>query len=419
MTFRMLIRIAVITVTGFFTGIAAADESVTVATWNVGFVDRNANNLQLNRFLQEVDFDILLVNEIKTQSDLDRLKAAMNRSRFFTAISSFDNDRDSLEVGIISRFPLSEITEFDQSPNNFRSTIAEKRLRRVNSPGLANVSTGRGFLVAKVAALNMYVIVSHFKSSRGAVGFEDRVNAQKRESVAAAVAQHVADLRRRNPQATVLFGGDVNVGVTDRAKNGTKLTDDSRDGYDDTHALLSGGLISGVRMRSLAAEVDSTYVGRDNVPDHPGTGAIDVLYVTGPMAGQFGPAQAASDRYGSDHLAVFASTGRQATANIRIVNALPDPAGPDEGREQVTIRNDTRAAVRLSGWRLRDRDGNIYAFPAGALLRPGRNDFTMTSGTMPLNNRGDTITLLDDRGIRQGPTFTYSEADVQRGRQVR
>ena len=427
--------------------IEPVDAAVTVATWNVGFIDRNVGDLDIPDFLNEVDFDILLVNEVQQQSDLDALKAAMGREAFFTSISTFvpgSSNPGDLEVGIISRFPLDNIVEFDRSPDNAGDNI-ERRLERVDQPGIADVGVGRGFLVAEVPELNLFVIVSHFKSSRGQSGPSDFGNAQKRELVAAAVATHALQLLEENPGHTVLFGGDVNVGVADSTKNGTDLTDDRNDGYDDTHALLGGGLIDGLRMRSLAQAVDSTFVGDDNIPDFPGTGAIDVLYAVGELAEAFSPAVATSDRYGSDHLAVFASLASMPLSDpepsdpsvtppapedtssivqeeeslVTISNALPNPEGSDAGRETVTLTYQGTEALDISAWALQDEAGNQFSFPIGTTLVAGDNEFMLQPPTMPLNNDGDTIILLDSDGIQHGEAFTYSSQEVVAGQLIR
>lgn len=100
------------TLVSFFPSPSFADEPLTVATGNVGFINRDIEALNIDGFLNEVDFDILLVNEIMTQDDLNLLKAAMDREEFFTAMSSFGRGNGNLEVGIISRFPLTNIVEF-------------------------------------------------------------------------------------------------------------------------------------------------------------------------------------------------------------------------------------------------------------------------------------------------------------------
>jgi len=124
-----------------------ADTPITVATWNTAFIDRSVSDLDLAGFVEEVDFDVLLVNEIKTQDDLDQLKSEMNRDDNDTAISSFGRGSNNLEVGIISRFPITDIIEFDRSLDN-SGNIEEVRLERVDRRGIANVGVGRGLWLA-------------------------------------------------------------------------------------------------------------------------------------------------------------------------------------------------------------------------------------------------------------------------------
>ena len=408
-----------------------AEESLTIATWNVGFIDRSVDNLNVDGFLSEADFDILVVNEIKEESDLDELKSKMGRADFFSAMSSFDAGNNGLEVGIISRYPLTNIVEYDRSLDS-SGGIEERRLERVDLRGIADTGVGRGFLVAEVPERKLFVIATHLKSSRGRSGDRDRSNAQKRELVAAAISEEVLRLREVNPDYSVIVGGDINVGVTDRNKNGTNLEDDRNDGYDDTHAILEKGLINGLKMRSLAKNVDSTFVGNDNIPDFPGTGAIDVLYVVGPIENEFGLAQATSSSFGSDHLGVFASMGSEENAEemeeeeigdvlegIEIVNVLPNPVGEDAGKETVTIENNSGRIIDISGWMLRDRANNTYRFPPQTQLREGNNELVLLENTMPLNNSGDSILFLDQNGERVGEEFVYTREEVEIGLPVR
>lgn len=404
------------------------DTPFTVATWNVAFIDRSVSDLDLKGFLREVDFDVLLVDEIKTQKDLDDLKMAMGRNNFSTAISSFSNGDNNLEVGIISRFPLSEVIEFDPSPGNPVDGVTERSLERLDLPGIADVGVDRGFLVAKVPDLKTFFIVSHFKSSRGRSGPSDFENAQKREFVAAALANYVLELQRDNPDYSVVFGGDVNVGVSDEIKNGQILIDDINDGYDDTHAILGMGLVEGLKMRSLAKNVPSTFVGDNGIPQYPEAGAIDVLYVEGPLEDEFKEAQATSQSFGSDHLAVFATLGDQISnpedgneisGSVEITNVLPNPIGEDPEQERIVLTFTGDEILDISGWKLQDRSNNVYVFPAGTILVPGDNDLILSRNTMPLNNDGDSIVLFDNTGVQQGPTFSYSGSQVNSGQFVR
>jgi len=168
--------------------------------------------------------------------------------------------------------------------------------------------TSRGFLVARVEALDLSVAVTHLKSSGGDTGMEDAGNAEKRETTAAALAAWVVDELQARPGTTVLVGGDFNVGERDEDRNGVDLVAECFDGaacavldrYDETHALLGGGLVHGLTMTSLSREIDRTYANWDY-----GTGPIDVLYVVGDGAGRFEAARRGESDYGSDHFPVW------------------------------------------------------------------------------------------------------------------
>ena len=64
----------------------------------------------------------------------------------------------------------------------------------------------------------------------------------------------------------------------------------------------------------------------------------------------------------------------------------------------------------LAGWKLRDRAGNEFPLGDFGTLPVGRTDFVMLEFSMPLNNAGDDITLLDDGGnVRHHVTYTAAE----------
>jgi Lamin Tail Domain len=97
-------------------------------------------------------------------------------------------------------------------------------------------------------------------------------------------------------------------------------------------------------------------------------------------------------------------------AAVRIRALLPNPEGPDEGREQVTIGNETAETVDLAGWLLRDRAGNRFALEG---VIPAREQLTITMRefAMPLNNSGDDVSLLDPQGqVRHHVSYTATQA---------
>ena len=106
----------------------------------------------------------------------------------------------------------------------------------------------------------------------------------------------------------------------------------------------------------------------------------------------------------SDHLSVFADfvfggtePPQPPVVAVRIRALLPNPDGPDEGREQVTISNGTAEEVNLAGWMLRDRAGNRFTL-TGVVLAQQQLMITMHAFSMPLNNSGDDVSLIDPQG---------------------
>lgn len=291
---------------------------VVVAQWNsgplFGVADVAARDDDLRAMAADVNPDVLLLDEVTSLAVAEAVAEAlgMPTGPDHVVISDFNpNDEEqfrSLEVAILSRLPLANAVEFDRFPDDLTRPghPSERRLKRPAVDGVEYVGVSRGFLAADVPALGLTVLNTHLKSSRGDAGPADFENAQKRELVAAAMAEHVADLLAADPTRTVLVGGDLNVGETDANKNGSDPADDESDGYDDTHALLAGGLVKGLTLRSLTKEAGNTY---DDTPGdgefpYPGVGAIDVLYAGGAGADRFEPATLGADTFGSDHYPV-------------------------------------------------------------------------------------------------------------------
>jgi endonuclease YncB( thermonuclease family) len=102
---------------------------------------------------------------------------------------------------------------------------------------------------------------------------------------------------------------------------------------------------------------------------------------------------------------------------VKIVALLPNPNGTDAGNEQVTIRNSTGDPVKLQGWKLIDKAGNVYLLSGS--VQPGKSlVVTMTEATMPLNNNGDTVVLIDSKGVGRS-RVSYSGSQARSGAVVR
>ena len=90
---------------------------------------------------------------------------------------------------------------------------------------------------------------------------------------------------------------------------------------------------------------------------------------------------------------------------VRIVAAIPNPAGSDNTHEQVSIRNFGAATVSLTGWRIGDSTAsgfwvlNASQYNDPASIVPGQTATIIRQGrNMALNNDGDTIRLIDQQG---------------------
>jgi|TARA_B100000959_G_scaffold124095_1_gene130325 endonuclease YncB( thermonuclease family) len=94
---------------------------------------------------------------------------------------------------------------------------------------------------------------------------------------------------------------------------------------------------------------------------------------------------------------------------VRIVSLLPNPKGKDEGNEQVTLANTTKKNVSLRGWLLRDKRRNTYKL-TGSIKANGRLVITLKNNSMPLNNQGDTITLMEGKTVRQTVSYNKRQA---------
>jgi endonuclease/exonuclease/phosphatase family metal-dependent hydrolase len=123
----------------------------------------------------------------------------------------------------------------------------------------------------------------------------------------------------------------------------------------------------------------------------------------------------------SDHLPVYAdfvfpTDPNGPELNVRIVALLPNPTTRDPGKEAVTLQNDGLSAVDLQGWTLRDRANNTYAL-SGTIPAHDRLRIVMQQFTMPLNNNGDTVELLDPNGACVHDVM-YTKSQVVEGQDI-
>ena len=94
---------------------------------------------------------------------------------------------------------------------------------------------------------------------------------------------------------------------------------------------------------------------------------------------------------------------------VRIVAALVNPIGPGPEAETVTLLNATPDAIDLAGWRLIDKSERTQAL-AGR-IDAGATRVVAVAPPLALGNKGGTITLVDDRGLKvDGIAYTKDDA---------
>ncbi len=295
----------------------AAAETVRIATWNVrdaftvaDVIDRAGDYAEM---ASTIEPDLLLLQEVTSLAVAREIRNRMGTAykNAYVVCSDFNQDdneeRASFEVAIISKHPFGQVLEFDPTPDNASLKTEPPEARLVKVAGVSSISTSRGYLWAEIPDLGLTVANVHLKSSRGENKCgERRANARKRERVAAAVAAGVAEDKALFEGYAYLVGGDFNVGHA-AGKNGSNLKQDccgsgcgGKDGYDETHALLGGGLISGLRMTNLVDHLAVT-----SFPGFAADSPIDNIYVDGLPASGFSDAELSASTFGSDHLVLW------------------------------------------------------------------------------------------------------------------
>ena len=125
-------------------------------------------------------------------------------------------------------------------------------------------------------------------------------------------------------------------------------------------------------------------------------------------------------------IVVAAALVSAAPAAIKIAKIRFDPPGADTGSnsslnaEWIILRNTGNSRKAVGGWRIRDRAGHVYVFPAGARIGAGDTVKIHTGNgsdsahhrywdqdNYVWNNDGDRATLKKPNG-RVADTCSYS-----------
>ena len=101
---------------------------------------------------------------------------------------------------------------------------------------------------------------------------------------------------------------------------------------------------------------------------------------------------------------------------VRIVGALVNPTGGDQGRETVILLNTLTTDVNLAGWAIANKAKQRHAL-TGTIARNGGTLTVKLPVQVPLSNDGGIITLLDDHGLKvHGVSYTKQQATQSEGR---
>ena len=401
-------------------------QNVRVATYNIKFLDTTitAQGDRLSK-LQEVitllDADVIGLQEIADRAALERVFPPSDWT-----ILIDDDSGDDQDVAIVVRKPFTLLgvdPSLDADDANFLF------------PGSANnhlFPNRRDLLFAEVGMpgvpATFFVMVHHAKARVGGRSVTD----PRREGAAAAIVQ-ILDQRFHERDFVLL--GDFNDNPDDRSANiletgnpfapGGPEEDDGPFLINLADRLVAEGHVSHGRNNSDVVAgriitIDSLSRARNNDARGTDLNTGDILFdhlliptrmherYVGGSAQVFNHDAAVrgnTQNRASDHLPVFAdfvfdpaSPVEPATTGLQISGLLPDPAGADNSREQVTIRNATGSAISLTGWVLRDRAQNEFML-SGSVAANGTVTITMAAFTMPLNNSGDEVFLIDPEGV--------------------
>ncbi len=99
----------------------------------------------------------------------------------------------------------------------------------------------------------------------------------------------------------------------------------------------------------------------------------------------------------------------QLGSDLRIVAALVNPEGQDQGFEAVTLINTSTRSIDLKGWRILDKMKRAFEIPPHTIA-PGETHRVKLDGeSAQLGNNGGLITLITPEGLKaHGVSYTKS-----------
>ena len=424
-------------------GSVAWSAEVRVATYNIKFLSTNVQQegdrlAKLREVIDLLDADVIGLQEI---ADRAALALVFPPQEWHLVID--DDSADAQDVALAVRKPFSVLglpPDLDADDPHFLFSSASNDL----------FPNRRDVLAVEVQVPNdpatFVVMVIHAKSRVGGRASTDA----RREDAARAL---VRVLERDFDDKDVILLGDFNDNPDDRSLNILETGDPNAPAGPEeiegpfllnlTEPLVAADQVSFGRGPSdVVGEVITTTDpgsrARNNQARGTNANTGDILfdqilipvrmrdrYVSGSITifNHRVALKGTAPTRASDHLPVSATFVFGGTAPVpdspvavRIVALLPNPDGEDAGREQVTLGNGSPQALSLTGWKLQDRAGNQFLL-TGTVPAQGTLLITMQEASMPLNNSGDDVSLLDPQGRLQHHV-SYPAAAAQPGNVV-
>lgn len=443
---RKLIVLVIIVFNFFlFNQSVLGEERIRIATYNIKFLNKNISTERLKHLkdvIKHLDADIIGLQEI---DDRQALEGVFPKNEWHIIIDDDSNEKQDLALVVKKHLNVKgfddDILDADDKHFLFPQRSDWKHFPKRRDLLFVEIEL-------KQEPYAFFVMVHHAKARKGGRASTD----ERRAGAARAL---VKKLERDFDEKDFFLVGDMNDSPDDRSLNiletgnpNAPIAMENEPGefmVNLTEHLFAAGHVSfGKNTRDLIKpgkeRVNTTdsnareknYINRTNdnnigdclfdqilIPQHmEDKYIIDSAKVFDHKSGVLGNSKTRA----SDHLPVYADfvlgadEEEEEIAAVRIFSVLPNPGGTDSGNEEVTLANDTKNEIDLTGWGLQDRAENRYML-SGKIAAEKRLAFKLEGNRMPLNNNGDEVLLIDNNGnIRD--RISYSKQQVKEGKEI-
>lgn len=418
-----------------------AATSIRVASYNIMFLDTDFTGegdrlTKLREVLTLLDADVIGLQEIKDRESLKQLFPPADWS-----IVIDEDSGDNQDVAAVVRKPLEVVNlpaDLDADDEHF---LFEGPSNNSNFPNRRDLLA----VQVRIPSENQtfWLFVHHAKARVGGRATTDH----RREGAA---RQIVTVLEHDFDDQNFVLVGDFNDNPDDRSLNILETGNPNAPGGPEeidgpflinlVEPLLAAGHVSHGRealdiIGNAVNTIDPQSRQRNNDARATNKNTGDILFdqLLIPMrmqplfiqgsAAVFNNSiavQGTAKTRASDHLPVFADfqfgVEPATEGTIQIAALFPNPAGIDAGKERVTLHNPTSASFDMTDCFLWDRSNNKFAL-SGSIAAGQSVVITMTPPSMPLNNDGDRVTLVNRDGVTLDEV-TYTAAQVVSGQEI-